>query len=174
MMKYKKMVLTFLIMFLLMGCDNSTTGELEKNLSKDIDVADTEDAKLVCRMDFDRREDGYVIGSKYYVFADSKDNVKKVISREVYNSYEKDILDSFEQAADEENTAASQYGGYEYNISRKDNKLTVDVTIDYAAFDLDKFITDNATDGSSSIDTSLTLSNFESRYITLGAVCEKK
>lgn len=155
---------------ILTGCDETPEQKLETNISDNINIDDN-GAALVCTTDYDYTELKYVLGSKYVVFADDKGKVTKVVSREIISSTDETKLDEFESYLNENHTAALQYNGYTYDVKREDNQVISDVTIDYEEFDIKKFAEENE---NANIDGELTVDSIETKYVSLGAKCERK
>ena len=169
----KKYISLLLIvgLVLLTGCETTSNKALTKDISSTIEIED-EGAKLICTTDYDYEDLGYVIGSKYVVWVDKDQKVTKITSREVIESNDSSKLDEFEEYLKTNHTTAQSYGGYTYNLDRKNNRVTSDVTIDYNEFDTTKFAEDNKDVGKD--DTTLTLDSIEAKYVSLGAECKRK
>lgn len=168
--KFLYLLLIVINMSILTGCNGTSENKLETNISEKINIDDN-GASLVCTTDYDYTELKYVLGSKYVVFADDKGKVTKVISREIISSTDEAKLDEFENYLNENHTAALQYNGYSYNVKRENQQVVSDVTIDYNEFDLKKFASENE---GTNIDGDLTVDSIETKYVSLGAKCERK
>lgn len=168
--KFLYLLLIIINIGILTGCDNTEETELETNISEKISIDDN-GASLVCTTDYDYTELKYVLGSKYVVFADDKGKVTKVVSKEIILSTDEAKLDEFENYLNENHTAALQYNGYSYNVKREKQQVVSDVTIDYNEFDIKKFASDNE---GANIDGDLTVDSIETKYVSLGAKCERK
>lgn len=153
------------------GCESTKSSSLTKDISSKIEIED-EGAKLECVTDYDYEDLGYVIGSKYVVWADKDNKVTKVSSIEIIESNDSTKLDEFEEYLKTNHTTAQSYGGYTYNLNRENNRVTSEVTIDYSEFDTTKFAEDNKDVGKD--ETTLTLDSIEAKYVSLGAECKRK
>jgi hypothetical protein len=168
----KKSIFLFVISILVLtGCESTSNKELTKDISSTINIDEAE-SKLVCTTDYDYEDLGYVIGSKYVVWADKDSKVTKVVSEEIIESNDTSKLDEFEEYLKSNHNTAQSYGGYTYNVKRENNRVTSDVTIDYSEFDSKKFVEDNKDVGKD--DAELTLDSIEAKYVTLGAECKRK
>ena len=123
-MKYIRICIVIIICLLVVGCGN-------KNVTK------------TCTIVSDQSESGYKSNTTYTIYS-KNDIVTKVEQKEVIDSKKKDILDFYKN---EYNSMYKKYnktyGGYNYDVSIKDEQLILNVTIDYNKFDMNKFIKDN-------------------------------
>lgn len=154
MKKVLKVIVISILMMFLVGCDSKKevvkTCTLEKSVS------------------------GYSLNSTYKIYATGNE-VKKVETEEVVTSDNESVRSYFETQLNNSYSAASKtYGGYTYDVTNKDNKVTSKVTIDYEKMDLDKFIKDNASIKQFlNKKNKVTLDGVKSIYSTLGATCEE-
>lgn len=168
-MKKKILMILFICIFILTGCNKKEDELLPTELSKDIDI-DEKGAKLVCTADYDYNDLHYVTGAKYAVFGDKDNKVTKIISREITKSKDKSILNNAETLYQENIDKIESYGGYTYNINKDKDSITVDVTIDYTDFNIKKYKEDNKSD----LSDEPTIDEIYKSYVSLGVKCEKK
>ncbi len=153
-----KNVVKFLIVFvgvlLLSGCMD------KKQVSK-------------CTLSNDQSASGYSINSTYNIYS-TNGIVNSVQTKEVVTSKNTTILAYFEDLLKKQyESANSSYGGYEFKVSKTDNKVTSTVTINYEKMDLDKFVKDNASMKSYvNKSNKLTLDGVKKLYESLGATCK--
>ena len=127
-----------------------------------------------CSLSSDQSPSGYTIETNYQIY--SIDNeVNKVKSIEVVESKNKTVLSYFKKQLEEQYKSYNkEYGGYEYNITNKDGKVTVDLTIDYTKMDITKFVNDNpAMKEYVNKDNKITLKGIKAMYNSIGATCKK-
>ena len=167
----RKIVFIIIGILILTGCETTSNKKLTKNISETININE-DGSKLICSTDYDYEDLGYVIGSKYVVWADDENKVTKVVSREIIESNDSSKLDEFEEYLNENHSTAQSYGGYTYNLKRENNRVTSEVTIDYAEFDMKKFAEENKDAGKE--DETLTIDSIEAKYVSLGAECKRK
>lgn len=116
----------------------------------------------------------YTLESSYKIHSE-KENVTEVESEIVITSEKNEILEQFENDLKRQYESNDKnYGGYKYDISIKDEKLTAKVTIDYNKFDMDKFVSDNNAMKDYITDGRYTLDNAIKYYETTGNKCDNK
>lgn len=122
-MKYCKIVLLIMIAFLITGCG--------KKVNKK------------CVLISDQSDNGYKSIVEYKIFSKG-DIVTKVEQKEVIESEKQDILNFFQKEYNSQyQKYQNLYGGYKYKVNIKDKKLTLNVTINYKKFDMNKYLKDN-------------------------------
>lgn len=149
-----KILFVFIIIFLVSGCKS------EKEIVKK------------CELNSNQSKLGYSLKSKYEVHAKG-DVVNKVITKEVITTTNTKVLDTFDKyLKDTYKESNDKYGGYKYKLTRKDNKITSDVTIDYNKMNIKKFIKDNSAvkDYTNKVNK-ITLDGVIKMYEKLGATC---
>lgn len=150
-----KILFISLFVFLLAGC--------EKN----------KEVVTKCELTSNQAASGYSLDSTYEIY--SKGGVvNKVKTKEVVTSDQEDVLTYFETYLNESyETASDTYGGYTYKVTKSDDKISSDVTIDYNKMDLDKFVSDNSSmKAYVNKDNKITLEGVTKIYESLGATCE--
>ncbi len=135
-------VLPGLILLLMTGCEEEQKEELSANLSSQI-VLDEKGAQMVCSVDKDYKEQGYVESSKFVIYADENGVVTKLVSQQIISSNDKEALRNTLNNTEKNADIVSQYGGYESSAKITGNKLIVDTTIDYTKFNLEELSQDN-------------------------------
>lgn len=117
---------------------------------------------------------GYTLESTYKIHY-KKDIVTKIDSEIVITSEKKEILEQYENDLKRQYESNDKnYGGYKYDVSIKDEKLTAKVTIDYNKFDMDKFESDNSAMKEYLDDSKYTLDGAIKYYETTGNKCDNK
>lgn len=119
------------------------------------------------------KQEKYTMNSSYTVYYGGG-VVKKVSTVETVESSDSEFLTKVEKDLnDSYNRSEENYGGYTYNITNKDGKVTSTVTVDYKKMDLDKFIKDNEAMKSYVNDKNkITLEGIKKMYESMGAKCE--
>lgn len=151
-----KILFISLFVFLLAGCDNG------------------KEIVTKCELTSNQAASGYSLDSTYEIYSTSG-VVNKVVTKEVVTSDQEDVLTYFETYLNESyKTASDTYGGYTYKVTKSDDKVSSDVTIDYNKMDLDKFVSDNSS-MKAYVDKNnkITLEGVTKIYETLGATCEE-
>ena len=117
---------------------------------------------------------GYIVASKFAIFTDENDIVTGINSQEIVYSNDPILLEEVEDGVIRNYEMINeQYGGYEFNIDKKDNKLTSNVTIDYTKTDLESMATDNETVKIYLNDNyQFTLDSIKKFYVSMGAQCK--
>lgn len=174
--KFRKYLAIVLCIGLITGCsDNKEEKKLTENISSEINL-DEKDASAVCHVDYDyTNSNGFVSGSKFIIYADRNNIVTRIIGRQIAESNDQSVLDTFEQSLEENYSVSSQYGGYDYEINQKGNRLTVDTNIDYTVLDMEAMATDNEElKVYLNKDYKFTLDSVQSMYMAVGVECEEK
>ena len=154
MKKFIKLSFVFMFIILLSGCKGG------KVVTK-------------CTMTSDQSASGYKIKSTYNITSKS-DIVNKVEIEEVVESKNKTILAYFKkQLKNQYKSYNTIYGGYEYEVTSEDKKVTSKVTVDYKKMNLKKFVKENeAMKEYVNKDNELTLKGIKTMYESMGAKCE--
>ena len=123
-MKYCKLLVLVLVIFLLVGCAK-------------------EEKYKTCKIVSDEKDSGYTSTITYDIYSKGK-IISKVEQSEEIISDKKEIIDFYQK---EYNSMYKKYnktyGGYTYDINISNNKLTCNVMIDYKKFNRGKYIEDN-------------------------------
>ena len=123
-MKYCKLLVLVLFVFLLVGCSK-------------------EEKVKTCKVQSIENESGYQITTKYDIYSNGK-IVSRVNMNQVIQSDKKDILEYYQK---EYNSMYKKYnktyGGYTYDIRIDNNKLICNVNIHYKKLNRKKYIEDN-------------------------------
>jgi hypothetical protein len=174
--KFIKYLAIILCIGLITGCSGKKEEKkLSENISSEIKISE-EGASAVCHADFDYTNTrGFVTGSKMVIFTDSNNIVTKVSTQEIAESNDKSVLSILEESIKENYSVASQYGGYDYDVSLNGNRLIITTTIDYTVLDMEKMATDNDTlEVYLNKDHRFTLASIQSMYMAVGAECVVK
>ena len=119
------------------------------------------------------KQKNYTISTDYKI-SSIKDIVTKVTIKTVIESKEEKVLKDFKSQLEEQYKSNSKsYGGYDYKVTIKGQKLTADVTIDYKKFNLEKFVKANgAMKEYVNKKNELTLDGAKKMYKSTGAKCK--
>ena len=127
-----------------------------------------------CSLVSDQSASGYKLESNYKIYS-TNNFVDKVVLKQVINSKDKKDLDSFKTSITNQYKNNNKlYNGYTFDIKEKDNKLNINVTIDYTKVDLKKFTQDNVSMKEYvNKDYKITLDKIIKLYESSGMKCEK-
>ena len=127
-----------------------------------------------CSLVSDQSASGYKLESNYKIYT-TNNFVDKVVLKQVINSKDKKVLDSFKTSITNQYKNNNKlYNGYTFDIKEKDNKLNINVTIDYTKLDLKKFTQDNVSMKEYvNKDYKITLDKIIKLYESSGMKCEK-
>ncbi len=128
--------------------------------------------KTTCKLVSNQTKNGYSLETQYEIY--SKNNiVNKVVIHETITSDSKDKLEKFEKDFNEQyETLKTNYGGYTYKVTNKNNKITTEVTINYGKFNMEKFIKNNEAMKQYTKKNKLTLEGAKDLYERSGAECK--
>lgn len=132
-----------------------------------------EEKTLTCTLHKKDVINGYEINSTYK--AQAKDNVvTKVETQEIVTTDTPEMANYFEETLQNTYQKMHQsYGGYEFTVTNKDNKVTSDVTIDYTKLNLEQLAKDDsAIKGILDDKNRMTLDGMKALYEAQGATCE--
>lgn len=169
MKKYFRILLVLLVAILLVGCSSDS----EKDNDNNVDTGNEETVIKKCTLNQDNSAQGYALNSTYEIYAKGQ-VVEKVITKEVVNSSDQDILNYFEEQLKKTyDTASAAYGGYKYSVVKDTDSVTSDVEINYSKMDMDKFVKDTPSMSNYlNAKNQMTLSGITMLYKSLGATCE--
>ena len=127
-----------------------------------------------CSLVSDQSASGYKLESNYKIYS-TNNFVDKVVLKQVINSKDKKVLDNFKTSITNQYKNNNKlYNGYTFDIKEKDNKLNINVTIDYTKVDLKKFTQDNVSMKEYvNKDYKITLDKIIKLYESSGMKCEK-
>lgn len=148
------MVITFIV--ILSGC----TTKVEERVVK-------------CTLNQSYEDQNYEIESVYNIYTDGK-VVNKVETTEIVTSNSDEILDYFENYTNTLYTNMNnEYGGYDFDILKEDDKIISDTKIDYTKLNRQKLVKDQPVMKNFMNDEyMLTLEGIKSMYEQMGATCE--
>lgn len=134
---------------------------------------DAEPTEVSCTLSRNDKVNNYSLEATYNISAEGN-IVSKVTTKEVVTTDDEELLENFKNQFDTTySTMSKAYGGYDYNITTKDNTVTSDVTIDYTKVDLDTLATDEPTiKGLMNDQNQITLDNLKQTYENMGATCK--
>ena len=149
----KLILLAPVLLFTLTGC-GTQTGTINCTLSsKDV-------------------VNGYELNSVYKINY-TGDYVDTVETIEIVTSDSDIILNTFETTLNDSYGATSEaYGGYTYEVTKQDGKITSDVKIDYSKMDVEQFIEDQPTLKSYVKNGKFLIEGIKGLYESMGATCE--
>lgn len=132
----------------------------------------TKEGTIKCTLSSKDAVNGYSLESEYTInykgdVVESVDTVEKVTSES------SEILDTFETTLNSTYSKMKEtYGGYTYDVSKKDNTVTSKVTIDYNKMNIEQFVKDQPSLKSYVEDNKLKVDGIKSLYENMGATCE--
>lgn len=115
----------------------------------------------------------YTLDATYTIYG--KDNiVTKVKTQEIVTSSSDDVLDYFEEYLNDTYTEFNDgYSGYNFKVTKENDKVVSDVTIDYNIMDMDKYVEDYQVMKSYvNNKNQLTVDNAKKIYESMNATCE--
>lgn len=165
----KKTFLLISFLLILTGCGNNNKNKKENDNNVELDISN---ANYVCEIN--NTEDEYNLIGKYAIYLDN-DDVIKINSVEVVESDNDNTLSYFESYYLSNYDKIANYSGYEYDIKQEDNKLIVNVTIDYQTFNTESYVIDFP-DSAEIFDDQfkLKIDKLLDNYEKQGIKCEKK
>lgn len=174
--KYIKYLAIILCIVLITGCSGKEKNKkLTENISSEINL-DESGARAVCYVDYDyTSSNGFVSGSKFVIYADNNNIVTRIVGRQIAESNDQSVLDTFEQSLEENYSVSSQYGGYKYEIKQNGNRLVVDTDIDYTIIDMAAMAADNEElQVYLNKENKFTLEKVQAMYMAVGVECNTK
>lgn len=126
-----------------------------------------------CSSIIDQSVNGYKINTNYIVHS-KKGIVSTIEIEQVIESDKNDILEDFKtDLTTQYEKYNTIYGGYTFEFKEKDNKLILDITIDYDNLNMSKFILDNTSIKKYlNDDNKLTLDGVKKMYSTSNIKCK--
>lgn len=175
MKKYLRILAILFVAVALVGCGSKN---LEKDNDKDDEVLiqknvkDIKNKEKTTTCTQKTNTDEYKLINEYVIYS-TDEYVDKVVTTETIESDNEDILDTLEDYVDElYSTYDKKYGGYTYNIERKNGKLVAKTTIDYKKMDLEEFANDNEDFEKYIKNDKLLLSGVKELYKSMDIECE--
>lgn len=127
---------------------------------------------IVCTLSTNDVVNGYKLDSEYKINYKG-DTVESVETTEIITSESEYILDYFETTIDDTYRKTHEtYGGYTYNVTNENGKVTSKVTIDYNVMNLRQFVEDQPVLKSYIKDDKLLVEGLKMIYESNGATCE--
>ena len=133
-----------------------------------------EDSKEIsCTLSRNDKINGYSLDATYKINA-TGEVVNSVNSTEEVTTDKASLITAFEEQYNSTyGTMNEEYGGYDYKITKGDNKITADVTIDYSKLDLDALAKDEPTMKNIMNDNNeITVTGLQAQYEAMGATCK--
>lgn len=131
-----------------------------------------ETGTINCTLNSNDVVNGYKLDSEYKINY-TGEYVDSVETLEVVTSDSEDILDTFETTISDTYKATSEaYGGYTYEVTREDGKVSSKVTIDYNEMDIEQFVEDQPTLESFVENGKMLVEGVKAIYESSGATCE--
>lgn len=136
-MKNKKLIIILVCAILVVGAAIAVV----MIWGDDISNAMAGEELIECKMSNDYEGEAK-IETNYIIHSNKKTNtVNKVESTQVIETDNKTMIDHYsEQFEEQYKNADKEYGGFDYKLDVKDNKLTFNLTINYRKVDMDKFV----------------------------------
>ena len=154
----KKLGIVLVLVFLLCGC-----GKNYKNVKS-----------LKCTVHRSNVEDGYEVDATYEATAENG-YAKTLKTKEVVTSTNAEKLDEFEENFHTTyDHMIEAYGGYTYNVTREENKVIADLTLDYSQTNLNKMVEDLPALEDYIEDGKMTISGLKKMYESTDGTCETK
>lgn len=169
----KKIFILLSIVLVLTGCTTAKKKEEKKeDILDDIQIDDSL-ANYVCTINNEDNKEYKLIG-KYVIYLDNND-VTNINSVEIIESDNNNTLDYFESYYLSNYDKIANYGGYEYNIDKEEDKLIINVKINYNEFNIESYVTDYPDSISIfSEDFKLKEDKLLEKYEKQNIICEKK
>ncbi len=136
--------------------------------------ASEEQKTMTCTLERKDVTNGYELASTYKVYYTGK-AVDKVETVETVTSDDDEILETFKTTLNTTYDSMNKaYGGYTFNVTKKDKEVKSETTIDYSKLDVEQLIKDEPT-MKNYVDSKnkITLSGITSMYEAQGATCKK-
>jgi hypothetical protein len=158
----KKMIYVLpILMLCLTGCNKANTENTK-----------TDNKSITCTYSSKDVVNNYQTESQYVINYSGSD-VESVNTTETVTSDSEEVLDYIESSLNQTYEATnSAYGGYTYEVTNEDGKVTSIVTIDYNEMDLEQFVTDQPTLKNYVKNGKMQVSGIKALYESLGATCE--
>lgn len=128
-------------------------------------------SELVCKST--SKQSNYEMETEYTI-SYSSDIVNKVLIKQTVKSSDKNILKQFkEQLKNQYSFNKKIYGGYDYSVKDGNNKIDLEVTINYDEINMKKYINNNQSMKKYiNKDNKLTINKAKALYKTTGATCK--
>jgi len=128
--------------------------------------------QVTCTNVSNQTKNGYVYETKYII--KSSGNIVDTINiKETVTSDDSEKLSNFKKQFDEQyEYNKKNYGGFDYTIKQKNNKVTTDININYKEFNMKKFIKNNVAMKKYTKNNKLTLDGAKKMYESSGATCK--
>lgn len=158
MMKYIRIFSIFFIIILFTGCSNNSKSS---------------EKVITCSLSTVNKNNNYELNATYKIYANN-DIVNKVITEEIITSSNDEILNYFQEYLNKTYKESNEkYSGYDYKVTKKNNKVTSSVKIDYNKMDLEKSVSDSKElKAYVNKDNKMTVDGIKNIYTSMGAVCE--
>lgn len=127
---------------------------------------------MSCTIEKEHEADGYKTSSVYTIKYKG-DYVKELSYTETATSDDNTILDNLKEIQEEvHSNSKKNYGGYDYEIKKEGNTLSVKVTLNCDNFNFDKYLKDYPAEKSYIVDGKMTLKGITEKYESNGATCK--
>ena len=127
--------------------------------------------KTICMLN--SKQSDYQASTEYSIYS-KNDLVLKVVSKSVVESSNEELLNEMKKNYNKQyKTLNSEYSGYDYKVTVKDNKLYSAVKVNYKKYNMKKFIYDNGAMKAYVNDKKqYTLNGAKEYYESIGATCK--
>ncbi len=126
---------------------------------------------FVCTIDLENKEQNYTQNSIYKIYYKNS-YVTKIEKEELYKSTDEYILNYFNEYKNlEYSNFKDIYGGYDFNISYKDDQIKIKSFINMENVDIKKMILNGYINEDYIVNNNLTTGGIQYYYKEKGAVC---
>lgn len=150
-----KFLSLMIVVVFISGCGN------DKEVTKTCTLTSTDKAKNL------------KLETEYKVYGKGK-TADKVVTTEIITTDDEDTLNYYKEYLEKTYSAANKaYGGYTINVTKEDNKVVSETTIDYNKMNLKDFVKDNSI-MKNYVDKNnkMLIDGLVSTYEALGATCK--
>ena len=127
---------------------------------------------FTCKIDLENKNEDYKLDAEYKIYYKNS-YVTKVEKIEVYESDNEDTLEYFNEYKNlEYEDLNSLYGGITHTIDLKENKITLNATLDMSLVDIVKMVKNGYVDRDYVVSNKLTTGGIKYIYKAKGAICD--
>ncbi len=161
----KKIIILLISLFVLSSCG-------EKEIQDNKVTTGQVDNENIITCTSSRSSTQYELSSTYTIYHDGK-YVNYVHSVTYLFSSNSNLLDSmYESELADYKKMDEKYGGYDYDVSRMNNKVVSDVKIYYSNMNIQKLVGDDPSLSKYIKSGKMLVDGMKDYYVTKGAVCE--
>jgi len=127
---------------------------------------------ITCNIDVDNNIQNYNLTGVYKIYYNNN-YVTKIEKQEKYISGDEIVIDYFDEYINLEYYNLNDlYGGFEYEVEKNSESVTLNSTIDMNIVDVKKMLEDKYIDKDYTISNKLTTSGIVKIYESKGAICD--